>query len=296
MKKIPIKLVETFSGIGFQRMGIQNTGLYKIESVSTCELDTDAIIAYATVHCGLTMNIVEKYPNYPTRKEMADTLIQKHIGYNFEKNKEYDWQKLARSKDSKQRLKLAWLADKLSKNAGDICLVDKFPSCDLLTFSFPCQSLSLAGKQEGMIKGETRSGLVFEVIRILNNMKEDGDLPTFLLMENVDALLNRKNKPHYEALNEEFAELGYDVKYEVINSKNCGVPQNRNRCFAIYWLKDRVDLTDYTFPLPFDNGLRLKDVLLKDVPEKYYITNEKAQKLIESLVINNKISLENTDG
>lgn len=240
-----------------QERGIENAGLFDVEIVNTCEMDTDAIISYAAIHNGLTKDMIKNYSDYPSREEMAQTLINKHIGYDFVKKKEYDWQKLARSKDAKMRLQTAWLADKLNKNVGDICLVNSFPTCNLLTFSYPCTDLSLAGLQKGMIKGETRSGLVYEVLRILQNMKEEDNLPTFLLMENVDALVNKKNKPQYEALNEEFAELGYDVKYEVMNAKNCGVPQNRSRVFAIYWLKDRVDLSNFKFPQPFDDGRRL---------------------------------------
>ena len=272
-----------------QERGIENSGLFDMDVVSTCEMDSDAIVSYAAIHNGLTKQMIEDYPNYPSRTDMAAELTSKHIGYDFLKDKPYDWQKLARSKDTKMRLQTVWLADHLNKNVGDICKVEKFPTCNLLTFSFPCTDISIAGRQAGMVEGETRSGLVYEVLRILKNMKADNNLPTFLLMENVDALVNKKNKPQYEALNEEFAELGYDVKYEVMNAKNCGVPQNRSRVFAIYWLKDRIDLSSFEFPQPFDDGRRLKDVLIDEVPEKYYITNERAQVLIRDLVMNDKI-------
>ncbi len=272
-----------------QERGIENSGLFDMDVVSTCEMDSDAIVSYAAIHNGLTKQMIEDYPNYPSRADMAAELTSKHIGYDFLKDKPYDWQKLARSKDTKMRLQTVWLADHLNKNVGDICKVEKFPTCNLLTFSFPCTDISIAGRQAGMVEGETRSGLVYEVLRILKNMKADNNLPTFLLMENVDALVNKKNKPQYEALNEEFAELGYDVKYEVMNAKNCGVPQNRSRVFAIYWLKDRIDLSNFEFPQPFDDGRRLKDVLIDEVHEKYYITNERAQALIRDLVMNDKI-------
>lgn len=289
MEQKKLRVITTFSGIGMQERGIENTGLFDMEVINTCEMDSDAIISYAAIHHGLTRDYVENYDGYPTREQMAEDLANKNIGYDFLKNKPYDWQKLARGKDTKMRLQTVWLADKLNKNVGDISLVTVFPRCDLLSFSFPCTDISIAGRQAGMVEGETRSGLVYEVLRILKNMKAHNDLPTFLLMENVDALVNKKNKPQYEALNEEFADLGYDCKYEVLNGKNCGVPQNRSRVFAIYWLKDEVDLSTFEFPKPFDDGRRLKDILLDDVPEKYYITNERAQALIRDLVINDKI-------
>lgn len=293
MSKI-MKVVTCFSGTGMQERGIENSGLYDMKVVNTCEMDSDAIVCYAAVHHNLTKEDVANYPDYPSREEMAQQLSDKHIGYDFVKDKEYDWQKLARSKDSKMRLQTVWLADKLNKNVGDIMRVDEFPSCDLLVFSFPCTDLSIAGRQQGMVAGETRSGLVYEVLRILKNMKDHNNLPTYLLMENVDALVNKKNKPHYEALNEEFADLGYDCKYEVINGKNCGVPQNRNRVFAIYWLRDKVDLSAFTFPMPFDDGRRLKDVLMDDVDEKYYINNDRSDALIRELVETGKVAPSDT--
>lgn len=284
-----LKIVTCFTGVGMQERGIENTGLFDMEVVNTCEMDSDAIVSYAAIHNNLTKDTVENYPFYPSREEMAQQLADKHIGYDFVKDKPYDWQKLARSKDSKMRLQTVWLADQLNKNVGDIMRVEKFPQCDLLTFSFPCTDLSIAGRQAGMVEGETRSGLVYEVLRILKNMKDEDKLPTYLLMENVDALVNKKNKPQYEALNEEFSDLGYDVKWQVLNGKNCGVPQNRSRVFAIYWLRDKIDLSTFEFPLPFDDGRRLKDVLLDEVDEKYYITNERAQALIRDLVMNDKV-------
>jgi DNA (cytosine-5)-methyltransferase 1 len=289
LNKKKLRVVSTFSGIGMQERGIENTKLFDMEVVNTCEMDSDAIISYAAIHHNLTKEKVENYSNYPSREEMAQQLADKHIGYDFVKNKPYDWQKLARSKDSKMRLQTVWLADKLNKNVGDVCKVDRFPQCDLLTFSFPCTDISIAGRQAGMVEGETRSGLVYEVLRILKNMKAENNLPTYLLMENVDALVNKKNINQYEALNEEFADLGYDCKWQVLNAKNCGVPQNRARVFAIYWLKDSVDLSEFVFPFPFDDGRRLKDILLDEVPEKYYITNERAQALIRDLVMNDKV-------
>lgn len=284
---IDLKLVECFSGAGMQRRGIENTGLYNVIPVNTCETDISAIIAYAAIHSGLTQDVLNSY-DYPERERerMADDLSAMRIGYDFLKDKEYNWEKVARGKDSKQLLQRTWLACQLSKNVGDICRVEKFPECDMLTFSFPCTDLSVAGKGKGMVEGETRSGLVYEVLRIVRQMKKDGNAPTYLLMENVDALVNKKNKPKYEALNEEFAELGYSVKYCILNTKNTGIPQNRNRCYALYSLED---ISDFDFPIPFDNGKRLEDILQDEVDDKYYITNISAQKLIDELILNGSL-------
>lgn len=284
MNKIKIKMVSLFSGAGMQERGVENTDCFELERVGACDNDINAIIAYAAIHCGLTPELIANYPDYPSRQEMVDTLVAKNIGYDFVKDKAYNWQKYVNSADSKNYLKTVWLADKLAKNLGDITKIDKLPKCQFMTFSYPCQSLSISGKQEGMIEGETRSGLVFEVLRILRNMKADNELPNFLLMENVDALISKKFIKDYEEINKLFAEIGYDVRYTVLNGKFCGVPQNRKRVFGLYALRDKVDLSKFEFPLPFDKGIRLKDVLEDEVDEKYYINNERTQELIKSLV------------
>lgn len=117
-------------------------------------------------------------------------------------------------------------------------------------------------------------------------MKDMNKLPTYLLMENVDALINKKNKPSFDKLNEEFSALGYQVKYDILNTKFCGIPQNRRRCFALYSLND---ISEFTFPLPFDNGLRLKDILQKEVDDKYYINNETTKKFLDTLILNGEL-------
>lgn len=285
-----LRMFETFAGIGMQRRGVENAG-YEVESVGISELDKDAIISYAAVHCGLTMDMIENYDEYPSRAAMATDLKVMNINYDFKKGKPYDWDRVARGKS--KDLEKIWLACKLTKNMGDICTVETIPDCDLFTFSFPCTDISVAGRQEGIVAGKTRSGLVYEVLRILNNTKEHGTLPKFLLMENVDALINKKNKPQFDSLNKEFEELGYSIYYNVINAKDCSypehpTPQNRKRCFGMYIRKD-LDNGKFTFPIPFDSGIRLKDILFDDVEEKYYIRNEKAQQLIDKLVESNEV-------
>ena len=286
MNKIKIKMCSLFSGCGMQERGVENTDCFELEKVGSCDNDINAIIAYAAIHCGLTPELIENYPDYPSRQEMVDTLVAKNIGYDFVKGKAYNWQKLVNSPDKKNQLKTIWLADKLAKNLGDITKVEELPKCQLVTWSFPCTDLSISGKQIGMNEGESRSGLAWEVLRILKNMKVKNQLPNFLLMENVDALISKKFINDYINLNKEFETLGYKCVYQVINGKFCGVPQNRKRVFGLYWLADKIDLSSFEFPKPFDNGLRLKDVLEDEVDEKYYINNERVDELIADLVKN----------
>ena len=177
-----LKVVTLFSGIGCQERGIENTGLFDIETVATSDIDKDAIVSYASIHCGLTPELVNTYEQYPSREEMVKELTEKNIGYDFMKKKPYDWNKVERKKD-KSELNRYWLAVHFSKNFGDISKVQTLPRCDLLTFSFPCTDISLSGKQKGLSyedweKGaNTRSGLVWEVVRLLKNYKLKNELP-----------------------------------------------------------------------------------------------------------------------
>lgn len=312
-----MRVVEGFSGTSMQLRGLQNAKVFDIESIATIELDINAIICRAAVINNMTMDMVDNY-EYPSREEMALNLTKLNIGYDFKKDKPYDWNKVARSKDSKKLLQRTWLACKLSNNLGDICGVESIPECDMFTYSSPCQSFSLAGTQEGInctcnkcghefnpfdydvdkrdkcpmcgsedIQG-TRSGQLAEVERLLVKAAKDNTLPTFLLMENVDALVSKKFKPDFEKWIARLDRLGYDTYYQVLDGKYCGVPQNRKRVFALSILK-HIDNGKFEFPKPFDNGIRLIDVLDEDVDERFYINNERAQKLIDDLILNGKL-------
>lgn len=198
---------------------------------------------------------------------MAQYLTDKNIGYDFKKDKPYDWFKVKK----KYELEKYYLACILSKNVGDISRVEELPYADLLTFSFPCQSISIAGKQEGIKSGETRSGLVYEIVRLVTKYKENNNLPKYLLLENVKNLVQKKFINDFNNLCQFFDDIGYNVYWEVINGRDCGIPQNRERVFGVFIRKD-IDTKQFTFPIPFDNGVRLKDVLEDEVEEKYYIS------------------------
>ena len=134
-----------------------------------------------------------------------------------------------------------------------------------MTYSFPCTDLSLAGKRQGMERDSgTRSGLLWEVERLLKETKE---LPDVLIMENVPQVL--KANGWYEWC--EFLEnLGYNNYAEVINAKRFGIPQNRERCFMVSILGDY----SYNFPKGFELKYRLKDLLEENVDEKYYLSEK----------------------
>lgn len=283
MNKPKLTMIELFSGISAQKRGIDNTELYDLEVIATSDIDKDVIIQCAAIHCGMTNEMVENFKGYPTKECMAKSLTDRKIGLDFKTGKVYDWFKLAKKKKGMD-LEKYWLAAELTNNLGDISSIDKLPYSDILTYSFPCTDISIAGKQEGLSKNSgTRSGLLWEVERLLEVAKENGELPKYLLMENVDALVSKKFKPEFDLWLSKLEELNYNSYWKILNAKECGIPQNRRRCFCISIRKD-IDTGKFTFPIPFDNGLRLKDVLENNVDEKYYINTERAANLIQQLV------------
>lgn len=163
-------------------------------------------------------------------------------------------------------------------HAEDLNIVDIDKYCYFMTYSFPCTDLSLAGKQAGMKKGSgTRSGLLWEVERLLTECKE---LPQVLFMENVPQVIAEKNMPDFLDWLKFLHKKGYSSYYKVLNAKDYGVPQNRERCFMFSFLGDY----DYVFPEPTGLKQLIVDVLEDEVDEKYYITSETAKRLIHDLI------------
>ena len=152
--------------------------------------------------------------------------------------------------------------------ASDLNIVDTEHYNYLLTYSFPCQDLSNAGKGAGMEKGSgTRSGLLWEVERLLNECTE---LPQVLLMENVPQVHGKKNVEHFEKWIAFLESKGYTNFWTDLNAKNYGIPQNRNRCYMVSVLGEYT----YEFPEPIPLTLTLGDMLEKGVDEKYYLSNK----------------------
>lgn len=166
-----------------------------------------------------------------------------------------------------------------SKNLGDVTKVwgRNLPYADLMVWGFPCQDISVAGKQRGIQEGATRSGLYYEGFRILKET-----MPKYSIIENVKNLVGKKFKENFNSMLEDIESIGYNNYWKVLNAKDYGIPQNRERVFIISIRKD-VDNGKFTFPEGFDNGLRLKDLLEDEVDEKYYISQEKTEKPISQI-------------
>ena len=182
-------------------------------------------------------------------------------------------------------------------HGADLGIVDRETFTYIMTYSFPCTDLSIAGKMKGMSKTEweqgnsTHSGLLWEVERILKELKAD-ELPQVLLMENVTQVHAQKNKADFEAWLAFLQSRGYFNFYQDLNAKNYGIPQNRNRCFCVSILSP--EFIDYEFPEPVKLEKVMRDYLEEYVDEKYYIKSEKADKLITDLIECGELPTEQT--
>ena len=155
-----------------------------------------------------------------------------------------------------------------TKNFGDITKINgsELPQIDVFTYSFPCTDLSKAGRQKGL--NSTRSGLVYEVLRILHECSESGNLPRVLIMENVVDLVQVKFIREFQQIQVELEKLGYSNYTQTLNAKDFGVAQNRDRVFMVSILGEFY----YEFPKTFPLKKRLKDYLEPVVEEKYYLS------------------------
>lgn len=274
-----IRIFDIFAGIGALHQSLKELGI-PVRVTNLSEVDIDATISYAGGHID---NFKDLEFEYPSVEEMRQWLIDRNIGYSFEKNKS----SVPRMKVEK--LKLAYKANVLLNNLGDISKIDydKIEDFDLMNMSFPCTDLSNAGQQRGMRNEDgtpTRSGLYVYSIKAVRAKK-----PKYVMIENVKALIQKKFIEDFYSVINELEECGYNCYYPTkqdkkgntspvcLNSKDFGIPQNRERIFVIAIRKD-IDTQTFEFPIGKDQGVRLKDVLQDQVNEKYYLSDEIQQR------------------
>lgn len=191
----------------------------------------------------------------------------KNLGANFEHWKVVEFDKYAmRSYNAIHgtNFDVSYIRD---IHAADLEIKDTDKYCYIMTYSFPCQDLSIAGQMKGMQKGtQTRSGLLWEVERILDECE---NLPQVLLMENVPQVIGKKNLKDFQSWRSKLEKLGYSNFVQLLNAKDYGVPQNRNRCFMVSILGNY----SYQFPVKQELKVKLKDLLEENVDEKYFISD-----------------------
>lgn len=311
-----ITMIELFSGIGAQERALRQLGL-PYEVANTCDCDADAVLSYAAMRWNLEEEM-ETF-DFPSQEQMIAELQAKNLGYDFQKSKHR-----ITSRTPITKLKQYYIADKLSKNLGDISKVERLHYVDFWTYSYPCTDLSVAGKGEGMVNKcdkcehtwpidfeepktnnicpncgnidikSTRSGLLGQVQRLLTASYEEGTLPKYLLLENVKNLVGKKFKPQFDAWVNWLDLIGYNTYWKIINSKHMGIPQNRERIFAISVRKD-IDINGFTFPETIPLTTRLKDMLEKTVDEKYYLPDDRIEKILNSTFMQEKKRIQLTD-
>ena len=210
-----------------------------------------------------------------------------------------------------------------SLNLGDITKVDetKLKPFSMICGGSPCQDFSVAGKQKGSVWAckdcgheynpltvhwsdrhkcpncgnenleKTRSSLLIEYLRVIR-----ANRPKFGMYENVKNIVGKQFKEiTFKLFTDELEEYGYNVYWKVLNAKNYGIPQNRERVYLIFIRKD-IDNGEFKFPESFDNGIRLKDILEDEVDEKYYISDEKVQKFLKNFSSNlDTVTTRNSD-
>jgi len=196
-----------------------------------------------------------------------------------------------------------------SKNLGDITKVNetKLEPFNMICGGSPCQDFSVAGKQKGSVWTckdcgheynpltvhwserdkcpccgsnnieKTRSSLLVEYLRVIRANK-----PNFGMYENVKNIVGKQFKDTFKMFTDELDEYGYNVYWKVLNAKDYGIPQNRERVYLIF-IKKELDNGKFTYPEPFDNGMRLKDILEENVDEKFYISEDKVQRFLTNL-------------
>ena len=179
-----------------------------------------------------------------------------------------------------------------ANNLGDIRKIEELPDADLWTYSFPCQDISVAGKGAGIKEG-TRSGLLFEVERLLRVASEKGTLPKYLLLENVKNLVSKKFKADFDKWLDFLAELGYTNYWKVLNAKDYGIPQNRERVFCV---SIRGKHEPFVFPKPKKLTIRLRDMIDETVDERFYLKESTIRSILRSTFNSRRDSIRPGDG
>lgn len=267
----PIRLIECFGGYGSQALALKYLGV-KFEHWKLCEWAVKSIQAYKDIH------FAEDNTDYS--KNHSDEFILNRLftwGISANYNEPMTKEQIKRLGIAKQRqiynnIKATHNLVNISQVKGeDLQIEETDKYCYIMTYSFPCQDLSKAGKGAGMEKNSgTRSGLIWEVERILDECNSLNQLPQVLLMENVPDVIGSKNIKHFAKWVEKLESLGYHCYWKVLNAKDFGIPQNRERCFMVSILGDYY----YEFPEPIKLEHRLKDLLEDNVDEKYYLSDK----------------------
>ena len=254
----PIRLIELFGGIGSQHKALSRLGV-PISEHYLVEIDADATISYAAVHCDLHSHLNDEVPS---KEEMIAHLQP----LNWWKNeKPLNLERYA-------KLKELYLAQRLTNNLGDLNQLDDLPQADLITWSTPCQDFSNAGNKAGFTGH--KGSLTHATVELFQKMSHK---PTFLLFENVPMIVSETFRDGFDDVFRQIADLGYENILLKLNAKHYGIPQNRDRIFVLSIRKGYE--ANYSKPKPIDLKLRLKDMLEDEVDASFYLSDIQLQQL-----------------
>ena len=266
----PIRLIELFAGYGSQALALKYLGV-NFEHWKICEWAIKSIQAYKDIH--FESDNVD-YSQNILKDNIINHLYQ--LGISSDYNTPMTYEQIKRLGEKKLRtiynniIATNNLVNIQKVTGSDLEITDTDEYDYILTYSFPCQDLSLAGQGKGMSDTTTRSGLLWEVERILTECYELGTLPQILLMENVPQVHSQDNIKDFNKWQLRLEELGYKNYCQDLIATDYGIPQTRNRCFMVSILGDY----NYTFPQPMPLKLKLKDLLEDNVDEKYYLSDK----------------------
>lgn len=287
MSKNALTLVELFSGIGSQVKSLQRVSKKhnkKVEVLGTCEWDIHAFLAYHLIHKN---ELNDKKNTVIARSEIVVFLFEKGVSYNGKTKMSFE----QINRLNNDLLNAAYKAIKATNNFVNISNLhgSNLPKeIDILTYSFPCQDLSNVGNFHRQNLGidkdaNTRSGLLWQVERLLNEMKEsNSSLPKFLVMENVPSLIAPRHRANFDTWKKSLEELGYVSEHRKINAKDLGIPQSRNRIIMISVLTENKALVKSILTNAYEEILAKKTKLKPlekyiDVSEAYFEEKLQAQ-------------------
>ena len=280
------KVVEMFSGIGAQAKALERLNI-NYEIVNTCDWDIGAILAYCLIHKGRIA--VEKYGAVSDID--VDGYLRSHTLSTDGKTPVNERTYSRISADVKRMIYAAIQDTGNFVSITDVKGSDICENADLLTYSFPCQDLSMCGYWHGSQSGidreaHSRSGMLWEVERILKEMHAEGRrLPRFLVMENVTNILSSTHRTNFNEWKNTLEELGYFNKVYRLNAKYFGVPQKRERAYMVSILYDKDIVKNFQLGQYFEDhdlerpeiaerystrSFQLKDVLKLDYTKKVY--------------------------
>ncbi len=301
--KKPIRLIELFGGYGSQALALKYLDI-PFEHYRLSEWAVKSIQAYKDIHGpndsidysqGIPVEEIKSWLNGKISADYNTPMTEQQINRLPEKQVRTIYNNMQATHN---------LGSITQIKAEDLAVVDTDKFCYIMTYSFPCQDLSLAGQGKGMSKGSsTRSGLLWEVERLLCEMSgfmphrhkpngkifsmtlyvdwynppDTSKLPQILLMENVPQVVGSTGIKDFAQWIARLEELGYKNYWQCMNAKDYGIPQNRNRCFMISLLGDYY----FSFPKPQKLIVRLKDFLDEKVDEKYYLSDKTVEMFIE---------------